>query len=249
MAAPPLPTSITQIFGTNSVKQLYSSDFRLNDPDKIGLKNDECIVILFYSSNAESIALANIWSQVGQEAAGPILAACDIVSEKAVALAMTSIKSMGNHPFHWASMRGYPFILSYRDGWPAAFYNGDRSVQAILNWVITLACQANYYERFDIYGGVQTTNTLEMPNPTPYPSPDGSNPIRNQSTEYRTAAPLRANPVAGGGVRGGAAPTGVPAAGGGVRGGTAPVAGGGVRGGATPAAGTPVAGPRVVGPT
>jgi len=181
----------TDVFAQNSVLKLTSNDFKLDTPERISLRKDECTIVLFYGNNNESNQLAKLWSQVAQETVGPTMAACNLVEEKKVATAMMEIKSMGSHPFHWASMRGYPFILDYRGGWPVAFYNGDRSVQAMLDWVMTLACQANYYERYDLSGGAQTDSKLEMSNSTQYPSADGSNPIRTQSSEYKTNKPVR----------------------------------------------------------
>lgn len=182
---------MTDIFAQNSVRKLTSEDFRLDSDNLITLKTDTCTIVLFYGNNAESNALAKIWSQVAQESVGASIAACNLSEERRIANAMTEIKGMGSHPFHWASMRGYPFILDYRGGYPVAFYNGDRSVQAILDWVMTLACQANYYERFDLSGGVQTESKLEMSATNQYPAADGSNPIRTQSSEYKTNKPIR----------------------------------------------------------
>lgn len=172
-------------------KRFTSSDFKLDTPDKISLKRTDCCIVLFHGNNQESVEISKVWTQVAQESVGPIIATCNLVEEKEVATAMVEIKGMGSHPFHWASMRGYPFILDYRGGWPVAFYNGDRSVQAILDWSITLACQANYYERFDLSAGVQTSSNLSSPTPAPYPSTDNTNPIRNQSTDYKTDKPIR----------------------------------------------------------
>jgi hypothetical protein len=201
MAAPPStaipPTnsppglSYLSVFAQDSVKRLSSGDFSLDTPEKIRLNSSECTVILFYGENSESRALARIWSIVAQQSAGPIMAAINVMVDTKVAVAMTDIRSSGSHPLHWAAMKGYPFILSYRGNYPVAFYNGERSTQAILEWVMTLACEANYYERFDISAGVRVNeeDNLRMPATTPYPS--ATNPLRTQSSQFTSAAPMR----------------------------------------------------------
>lgn len=181
------------LFAQDSVKRLSSSDFNLDTPEKITLKIPECTIVLFYGQNAESTSLARIWSLVAQQTAGPVLAATNIIADPKIAQAMTEIRGMGSHPYHWAAMKGYPFILTYRSGYPVAFYNGERSVQALTDWAMSLACQANYYERYDLSAGVRIDNTNEfkMPSPQQYPSNDNSNPVRTQSNQFTTATALR----------------------------------------------------------
>jgi hypothetical protein len=190
-----MTTPSGDVFSQESIRKWSSSDFKLDTDEKISLKSKDCSIILFYGENEESKQLMRIFSLVSQQAAGPMFGACNLLREKEVSLAFTNIKAMGSHPFHWASMRGYPFILTYRDGWPVAFYNGDRSVTAILDWTMTLACQANYYERFQAAGGVGTTSKLEMQGTPAYPSADGKLPTRTESTQYKTTQPIRPSPA------------------------------------------------------
>jgi hypothetical protein len=110
---------------------------------------------------------------------------------KGTAKALATIKSSGNHPLHWAGIRGYPFILTYRGGYPAAFYNGDRSVSAILDWCMTLACEANYYERYNLAGGVQAEAAFQMSPVARYPGRGNENPVRTESSQYSTSSPIR----------------------------------------------------------
>jgi hypothetical protein len=199
------------VFAQNSVKTVSSSDFNLDTPDKITMKSKDCMVVLFYGENTESKSLSRIWSLVAQQTAGPIVTAVNVMADPKIATAMTDIRGMGSHAYHWAAMKGYPFILSYRGGIPVAFYNGERSVQAILDWVMTLACQANYYEREDISAGVKVdSNDLSMPSAQPYPS--AGNPVRVQSTQFTSAAPLRGSGAAPATTTAAAAATTPPAA-------------------------------------
>lgn len=177
------------LFSQNSVKQLSASDFTLTSDDKLSTVYDNCMIVLFYGENAESKSLIRIFSIVAQQVAGPVMSACNLMSEKKVAEAFMNVKSQGSHPLHWASMRGYPFILAYRGGYPVAFFNGDRSVQAIIDWSMTLACEANYYERYNLASSIQAEATYQMTPNSRYPS--DADPLRTESSQYSTDKPIR----------------------------------------------------------
>ena len=178
-------------FAQDRVKMLTTSDFALETKDKIALKWDNCLIVLFYGENAESKAYVQIWTIVAQQAAGPVMAACNLIAETQVARAFAELAGMGSHPLQWAAMKGYPFILVYRGGWPTAFYNGERSVQSLVDWSMTLACQANYYERDNYAGGVQVEAAFQMGPIKRYPDEAGKNPIRKYSDQYSTVKPVR----------------------------------------------------------
>ena len=111
-------------FSSETVKRMTVDDFNLSSKDLITIKYDTCTLILFHVENEESIQLATIWADVARGIAGPIFAAVNMLTERKIAEAFTALKSDGNHPLHWASLRQYPFILVYRSGNPVAFYNG-----------------------------------------------------------------------------------------------------------------------------
>ena len=64
------------------------------------------------------------------------------------------------HPLYWARLQGYPFILIYRQGWPAAMYNGERNSQAILDFALTLACNPNYIEKINSFKSTVSDENL-----------------------------------------------------------------------------------------
>src|SRR5579872_1467632 len=149
-------------FAQNAVKQLHESDFTIENKELIGLRYDDCTLVLFYGENTESLQLVQIWATVAQQVAGPVFAACNLLVERGVASALTRLKADGSNPLHWASFRGFPFILVYRGGWPVAFYNGPRETQALIDYALTLACQASYYEPIQEAGGMQAEGSLSM---------------------------------------------------------------------------------------
>lgn len=151
------PGVTTQVgFAQQAVERLRSSDFALDTPSRVGLRQRrECILVLFYTENIESRRIIPIWAEAATQVAGPVFAAVNLLSDRDVASAFTSLQSDPNNPFHWAGLQGIPFILVYRDGWPVAVYNGERAVQPLVDYALTLACQATYREPVQLAGGAQ----------------------------------------------------------------------------------------------
>lgn len=179
-------------FSTENVKRLSANDFNIDSKEYITLKYDDCILVLFYVENTESYQLANIWALVAQQTAGPVFAAINMISERKVAEAFTRLKSDGSNPLHWAALRQYPFILVYRRRWPVAIYNGPREVQALIDYALTLACQAGYYETLQVGGSMQAQSRLEMGPYQPYTNiPGQKTVVRQESTQYTAEEPIR----------------------------------------------------------
>ena len=179
-------------FSSETIKRLTADDFDLGNKELITLKYDDCILVLFYTENTESQEIASIWAIVAQQTAGPVFAAINMLSERKVAEGFTRLKADGSHPLHWASLRQYPYILVYRKRWPVAVYNGPREVQALIDYALTLACEAGYYETIQLGGSMQAENRIEMGPYNPYTNIPGSPPrIRNESLQYTATQPIR----------------------------------------------------------
>lgn len=172
-------------FTNQSVKNLRETDFDLSSKELIKLNQEECILILFYIDNTESKNLAKIWIEAAAQISGPIFAACNMNIERKVAEAFVKINNNPDHPFNWAGLKQYPFILVYRSGWPKGFYNGSRTVEAIMDYSLTLACVVMYEEHKQLHQGVQPENNYEMPGLSSEPK------IRTSSDEYKSTNPLR----------------------------------------------------------
>lgn len=172
------------LFAQEAVKQLRESDFALDSKARITLKWEDCTLVLFYVNNNESTKLAEIWSIAAQQIAGPIFAACNLLVERKVAEAFTKLNTE-NTALHWAALKSLPFILVYQNGWPVAFYNGERAVQPIIDYALTLACNGGYREEIQIAGGITVKEDYEMGGYYQY------SPARSTSSQYTTTAPIR----------------------------------------------------------
>lgn len=172
-------------YSDSSVKQLTSVDFTLGSKEiKIGIVWRNCMVILFYGENRESKTLMEIFLKTARQVIGINFGACNLQAESEVAKAFVEAGA-NSGPYHWARLKGYPFIMAYREGYPQAFYNGDLDVGPLADWSLTLACDASYFERVQLAAGVQTDIKAGMPSPAPY------NPKLYESTQYRSTSPIR----------------------------------------------------------
>ena len=179
------------LFAQNSVKQLHQSDFvDLDSETKINIIYRECMLVLFYADNIESRNLVAVWAEAAKNVVGPVFAACNLMVEQKVAEAFTTL-NMQNSSMHWAALKTIPYIMVYQNGWPIAFYNGERSVQALIDYSLTLACKADYHEPFNIFGGMTVVNdsNLVMKGNTQYGI--SANPFRKDSLGYRANENIR----------------------------------------------------------
>ncbi len=181
------------LFSQEAVKTLHQSDFNLNTQYPIDLIYNECMLVLFYGSNTESKNLAEVWYEAAKQVVGPIFAACNLMVETKVAEAFTSL-NMVNGPYHWAGLKTIPFIMVYQNGKAIAFYNGERSVQSLIDYALTLACRANYHEPFNVYGGMQADNNILISGITQYGSKQ--DPFKQVSTQFTSKENLRGYDIA-----------------------------------------------------
>ena len=130
-----------------TIQRLSVSDFNIDDKDMITLKNNNCMIVLFYGDNDASITLGEVFATVAQQIAGPIFASVNVSKEKDIALAFTKVRSDINHPLNWAGIREFPFILVYRSNWPVALYGGAKTVPELMNYALNMACRSDYFER------------------------------------------------------------------------------------------------------
>ena len=172
------------LFTQPSVRQLKSESFYLDKKDLICLIYEDCFLILFYTDNRESENLCRIWSVTASQAAGSIFAAVHIGIESKIAANFALLSSEPSHPFYWARMQAIPFIMVYRRGYPTSIYNGERAVQSILDFALTLACDVNYHEYTATSLSMIADNNLEMTGTRP-------NKRRTNSRQFTVNAPLR----------------------------------------------------------
>lgn len=138
----------TRLFITSKdIKELKDEDFHHDDDTLVKLKIKECSLVLFYAETPEAKQLAILMANVARNAPGPMYASVNLQNEKKTAQAFTKLNTEMNHPYYWARLRKTPFIMVYRDGWPQAFYNGNISTQALINYSLNKACVYSYNEK------------------------------------------------------------------------------------------------------
>lgn len=174
----------TELFGQNRVEILESEDFRLDTEHQIDLKKKDCYIILFHTNNEESKNLAIIWNSVAQQVPGPSFAAVNLLSEKKIAQAFVNLNT-SNSTYRSFELKGIPFILVYQNGSPVGFYNGERAVQPISDYALTLACKASYFEPLQLTAGIYADNNIAMSGWTEY---EGT---RKTSVDYITGSSIR----------------------------------------------------------
>lgn len=165
----------TPVFFKTNVVPLGDMDFLVNSDVKLKMAWDNCTLVLFYDASDASRSLAEIWSTTAQEVSGPKFGAVNLMSEQRVSDALIQLKMSPDHPFSWIGSATAPFIVTYRNGWPQAFYNGNLTTEAIKNYSLQLACQPGYKEY--TYSGASSTPAPAPSSPAPTPS-TGASPQR-----------------------------------------------------------------------
>ncbi len=155
------------LFAQNSVKQLTQDDFEMESDAPIRLRYKSCIIILFHNDNIESKNLVEIWNIASQQVVGPVFASINLNKNKSLAQAFTNL-NMENSSLHWAALKTMPFILVYQNRWPIGFYNGERTVQDLIDYALVLACKAEYHEPVNLFGGMVSSDNLMMKGVTQY---------------------------------------------------------------------------------
>ena len=177
-------TIITEsVFGRAAVKRLSTDDFLLDSDTPTRSKWKDCTLILFYVNNVESQQLMQIWATAANLAAGPVFAGINISINDRVAQAFMQVRETPG-PYRVFGLTGYPFILAYQGGHPVGYYNGERDVQAIADWALTLACRVDYFEPGQLAGAVSADISYEMAGFTDLKP-------RTNSTQFKAGEPMR----------------------------------------------------------
>lgn len=180
--------NLQRVFTPNPIRNIEDADFELDSPISVMLKIKDCLIVLFYVDNNESLGITDVWQKVGNQGLAGVFAACNLRLNPKVAKAFIDLNTT-NSSLHWASLRTVPFILTYQNGFPIGFYNGERSVKAILDYSMTLACRSDYREFTNLYAGIQAEENIGIKGVEAYG--DAANPFRTQSLEYQSDKPLR----------------------------------------------------------
>lgn len=137
------------------VKELQPRDYYLGSRTPTMLKSRAVTMIFFYlPSDPTSQELRDIWSQLASNIAGIDYVAVNGSEQKEIMKAYVETGNDVEHPLFPFDVTGFPTIMVYRQGWPQAFYNGDRTYDALLAYSLELAAKPGYYEPVNDYEGV-----------------------------------------------------------------------------------------------
>jgi len=146
--------ALPDVFGQFKVVELNSSDFWIgNNPmtqkpyaTPTALRITKCVIILFYEPISTEPEMIDIWNQLAQDVAGPVIAAVNTSARTEIMNAFYETSRNPDHILNNFSIEGTPTIIVYRMGWPQAYYNGELSYDALKKWIMILACKPGYRE-------------------------------------------------------------------------------------------------------
>jgi hypothetical protein len=140
------------LFRTIQVRELQNEDFMLNTVERIALVANGCSIVLFYLlGDPISRKMRILWNDLANRFSGVNFFAVNASRRINIMKAFDDVKNDVDHPLNAYRLRGFPSILVYREAgsqsgiaWPKAFYNGELSTSALIDWILTLACEPGY---------------------------------------------------------------------------------------------------------
>lgn len=140
------------------VKELQPDDFYLGSRTPTMLKSRDVTLVLFYEfGDEESEQLKDIWAALSIQLAGIQFAAVNGSRQREIMKAFVETGGDPDHPLFPFKINGFPTIIVYRDGWPQAYFNGERSYDTLMAFCLELAWKVGYYEPNNIFAGVATS--------------------------------------------------------------------------------------------
>ena len=133
---------VTKTFVDSTViDTLTDSDF----PDSIYLDFKEPIGVCFYGEDKNSLHTLQTFVNMADEVDGFKFGVVNIDSDKKI---LQRFKDLDHedHPFYWARYTHRPFILTFRCGFPQAFYNGNVDTESLKFYFENLAHVKGYKE-------------------------------------------------------------------------------------------------------
>lgn len=144
-----------RFYELSKVKELQPNDYYLGSRTPTALKSTSVTIIFFYlPSDKTSQELRDIIAVLAASVAGIDYVAVNGAEEKEILKAYVETGNDVDHPLFPFAVTGFPTIMVYRKGWPQAYYNGDRTYDALLAYSLELAAKPGYYEPVNDYEGV-----------------------------------------------------------------------------------------------
>lgn len=130
---------MSHFFPSSEVLVLKTSNFNIDSDDKITIKNKSLSIVLFQNHSSISEKISKIWMSLAEEVAGVDFCACDLIEEKLIAQAFTSLADDDSSPYNKYSHHSIPFILCYRNGKPQNLYSDSLDKPHLINYSTTMA--------------------------------------------------------------------------------------------------------------
>ena len=139
------------LFAANRVKELNNEDFALGTTDGITLYSKGCSIVLFYDKTSASLDFRDIWDQLANEFGGVSFGSVNFNNRTDI---MKRFNQIAGSPNHWANQYAKvkpPYILVFREdepgiAYPQAVYSGEKTYDALYDWILNLACEPGYNE-------------------------------------------------------------------------------------------------------
>lgn len=127
---------------SNTIENIDKEDF----DNSINLKYKEPISICFYDETDDSQYMLRMFVNAADNVDGIKFGTVNMDVEKDILQKFKDLDDEDN-PYNWAKFTHLPFILSYRLGFPQAFYNGSMDMKSLEYYFENLSHIKGYKEQ------------------------------------------------------------------------------------------------------
>lgn len=129
---------MNSLFPTKQIKILTDNDFLLNSEEKITIKDNSLLVILFYDKTDISNEILKMWDNILHHVSGPIFCICDMTTELGVSQNFKTVASDISSKYHKLAFNKEPFIIVYKNGNPVKNYKNAFSETKLIIFTTNL---------------------------------------------------------------------------------------------------------------
>ncbi len=133
------------IVESENIDNLELSDFIIS----IDIDFKETLVVCFYGEDRDSQHTLQTFVNAADVTEGIKFAVCNLELEKKILKRFEDLNDEDN-PYYWARYTKLPFILTYRSGFPQAFYNNSVEHNLLKSYSENLAHIKGYKEHVSI---------------------------------------------------------------------------------------------------
>ena len=131
------------IVESENIDNLEFSDFM----NSIDINFKETLIVCFYGEDRESQHTLQTFVNMADVTEGIKFAVCNLELENKILKRFEELDDEDN-PYYWARYTKVPFILTYRSGFPQAFYNNSIELNLLKSYSENLAHIKGYKEQY-----------------------------------------------------------------------------------------------------